>query len=128
MTLFGAYKRLYLSLVDWGRNAHGPQDLPEYKALLALSIVATMNLFTMIMFAELALGRRNVVPNPKLSALLSWAGFVVLHYVTLLPAARRSRVAGAGSVPGGTMWWVCLYGIASFVAYMGVLTVRMDSE
>jgi len=83
MTLFGVNQNLYLSLVDWGRKAHGPQDLPEYNALLGLAALATMNLFSVIMLGEMAFGRRDLVPNPKLSALLMWIGLVVLHWSCL---------------------------------------------
>jgi len=124
MTLLGAYKDLYLSLVDWGRKVHGYQDLPEYNAVLGLASLATMNLYSLIMLGEVALGRRNLVPITKLTALSIWVGFVVLHYVTLLRAARLGPVDRSKSVPGTKMWAVCLYGLVSFVAYLALLSVR----
>lgn len=127
MALLGAYKNLYLCLVEWGRRAHGARDLPEYNALLGLATVATMNLFSVVMLGELAFGRSDLVPNPKITALLIWTGLVVLHYVILLPVARSGRVAEATTVRGTTMRTVLLYAIGSFVVFLALLSVRMSN-
>jgi hypothetical protein len=127
MTFLGAYKSLYLSLVEWGRRAHGPRDLPEYNALLGLATVATMNFFSVIMLGELALGRGDLVPSPKIAALLIWIGLVVLHYVILLPAADPGRVDEATIVWRAKMRTVLVCAIASFFVFLALLTMRMTN-
>jgi hypothetical protein len=127
MARLGAYKNLYLCLVEWGRRAHGPQDLPEYNALLGLATLATMNLFSVVMLGELAFGKSDLVPNPKISALLLWIGLVVLHYAILLPVARSGRVAEATPVGGTRMRTVLVYAIGSFVVFLALLSVRMTT-
>ena len=128
MTLLGAYRNFYLSLVDWGRRTHGPRDLPEYNALLGLATLATMNLFSVIMLGELAFDRHGLVPNPRVTALLIWIGLVVLHYVILLPVARAdNRVDEAKSVRGTKTRTVWLYPIATLVVFLTLLSMRMTN-
>lgn len=122
MTLLRAYRDLYLDLVDWGLRAHGPQDLPRYNALLGLSLVGTMNVFSTIMLGEMALGERHVVPHAGAVALLVWVGLLVLHSVLLSPSARADRGAREGRArPGWRMW---LYPAVSFLVFLSILSAR----
>ena len=86
-----------------------------------------MNLFSVIMLGELALGRSDLVPSPKITALAIWIGLVVLHYVILLPVAQAGRVAENTIVRGAKMRAVLLYAIASFVVFLALLTMRMTN-
>lgn len=117
---------MYLRLVDWGRKAHGPQDLPQYNALLGLATLATMNLFSVAMVSEWAVGSRDLIRNPRVSAVVVWLAFLGLHYITLAGDTRRSQI-DALVEPHEATWTVWLYPSVSFIAFVALLVLRAAS-
>ena len=51
------YRYLFFRIYRWGLRVHGPEDVPEFNAILGLSVLAVMNVLNILMAAELASGR-----------------------------------------------------------------------
>jgi hypothetical protein len=116
---------MFLRLAAWGRKANGLQDLPQYNAALGLSIVATMNFFTLAMLIEFIAGRRDLLPSPKLTALIVWFSFVVVHYLTLVRSYDPDRMKDLGeSTSTRWPWEFLLYLAGSVIAYLSLLSLR----
>jgi hypothetical protein len=124
MTPVAIYKSLYLCLVDWGRRAHGSSDMPEYNALLGLASLATMNLFSLLMFGELFFGKYALIPKQRIAGAGIWIAFAVLHYISLLPLAHKQRDGEHIDLPRTTMRSVLLYAALSLSAFFGLAIAR----
>jgi hypothetical protein len=124
LNLLKAYERLYLGLVDWGLRTHGPEDLPQYNAILGLSTVATLNLCTLNMLCELAGAPGYLFPDSKLGAVLLWVGFVVLHAKSLIPSSRDPQDRDPNGSSKAKSWIAWDYMGMSVLAFLMVLSIR----
>jgi hypothetical protein len=124
LNLLKAYERLYSGLVDWGLRTHGPEDLPQYNAILGLSSVATMNLCTLNMLCELVGDRGYLFPDSKPGALLVWVGFVVLHAKFLIPSSRDPQEPDPNGRSKTKSWIAWGYMGMSVLAFLMVLSIR----
>jgi hypothetical protein len=121
MNMANAYKELYLSVVDWGRRTHGSRDLPELNALLGLVSLGTINVFSMIMAIEFALGTKHLIAKPRAVALLIWLVLLVIHYAALVPAARRDNTS---SGVRRSVWIALAYAVVSVGVFLCFISAR----
>ena len=128
MTVRTAYRELYYHLTEWGRRAHGSQDLPEYNTILVLATLGTMNCFTLLMTIELFIGRRVIPPTAKVAALILWLTLVIVHYLALIRShpgqAQQTLVPKSHA---GSQWVLWVYPIGSVLAFFSLLLWRSRS-
>jgi hypothetical protein len=121
------YRFIFFRIYQWGRRVHGLRDLPEYNAILGLSMLATMNVFSIVMAAELASGRGATSENAKFIAVAVWAAFLVLHFVYLLRGGRVEQICEefndlpSTSTATFAAW---AYPLASLVLFFSLLLAR----
>ncbi len=101
------------------------QDLPQYNAALGLSIIATMNFFNLVMVIELIFGKHDLLPNPKMTALVVSFGFVVVHYLTLVRSYDPKCIDEFGEHASARWPWEFLFYLSgSVIVYLCLLTAR----
>jgi hypothetical protein len=121
------YRFIFYRIYDWGRRVHGLGDLPEYNAILGLSMLATMNVFSLAMAVELASGRAASRGDAKYVAVALWLAFLVLHFMYLLRGGRveqiREEFEDQPSIgAAGAVAWA--YPVVSLVLFFSLLLVR----
>ncbi len=121
------YRFIFYRIYDWGRRVHGLGDLPEYNAILGLSMLATMNVFSIAMAVELVSGRGTSGGSAKFVAVVVWLAFLVLHFMYLLRGDRVEQIReefkdGPSTSAGNAVAWV--YPAASLALFFSLLLVR----
>jgi hypothetical protein len=86
-----AYRDLYELIADWQYRLWGPQHGPAQTAVLALSFVATMNLYAVCLLTEPVTGLDLLDSHgPALIiGLVAFATMVLLHWLYLKPGSYR---------------------------------------
>jgi len=121
------YRFIFYRIYAWGRRAHGLGDLPEYNAILGLSMLATMNAFSIVMAAQLVSGDGAVGANAKFIAVAVWLAFLVLHFLFLLRGDRVQRISEEFEDQPSTSTATALawtYPIGSLAIFFLLLVIR----
>ena len=121
------HRFIFFRIYRWGRRVHGLRDLPEYNAIFGLSMLATMNVFSVVMAAELATGRGGANENAKFIAAAVWVAFLVLHFLYLLRGGRVEQVCEEfeDQPPTSAATFVgWAYPLASLVLFFSLLLAR----
>jgi uncharacterized membrane protein len=121
------YRFIFYRIYDWGRRAHGLGDLPEYNAILGLSMLATMNVFSIAMAVELASGRGASGDAAKYVAVALWLVFLALHFMYLLRGGRVEQIREEfedqrSTAAANALTWA--YPVVSLVLFFLLLLVR----
>lgn len=121
------YRFIFYRIYDWGRRAHGLGDLPEYNAILGLSMLATMNVFSIAMVVELASGWGTSGGSAKFMAVALWLAFFMLHFMYLLRGGRVEEIReefqdGPSTSAANAVAWA--YPVVTLVLFFSLLLVR----
>ena len=121
------YRYLFFRIYRWGLRVHGPEDVPEFNAILGLSVLALMNVLNILMAAELASGRGPKIEISKFIGVAVWATFLLLHFVYLIRGGRVEQICkefeDQPPTPTATFFtWA--YPLASFVFFFALPMFR----
>ncbi len=121
------YSLIFYQIYAWGRRAHGLGDLPGYNAALGLSLLATMNVFSVAMATEFIPGGATIGANAKFIAVGVWLAFLGLHFIFFLRDDRVSLLAEnfedqPPTATAMTLAWT--YPIGSLLAFLSLLALR----
>jgi len=116
------YKALYAGLTVWSRRAHGEHDLPEHTALIALSVFAWLNTFSLFMLIQMISGVSLEIPHLKAWGMIGYFLILILHYIALFD---RADVLSRKSGQVTTGWRLLLYPAASVIVAFAILYTHM---
>ena len=121
------YRYLFFRIYRWGLRVHGPEDVPEFNAILGLSSLALMNVLNILMAAELASGRGPKIEISKFIGVAVGATFLLLHFVYLVRGGRVEQICKEfeDQPPTPTATFVTwAYPLASLVFFFALLMFR----
>ena len=121
------YRYLFFRIYRWGLRVHGPEDVPEFNAILGLSVLAVMNVLNILMAAELASGRGPKIEISKFIGVAVGATFLLLHFVYLVRGGRVEQICKEfeDQPPTPTATFVTwAYPLASLVFFFALLMFR----
>ncbi len=121
------YRYLFFRIYRWGLRVHGPEDVPEFNAILGLSVLAVMNVLNILMAAELASGRGPKIEISKFIGVAVGATFLLLHFVYLVRGGRVEQICKEfeDQPPTTTAtFFTWAYPLASFVFFFALPMFR----
>ena len=121
------YRYLFFRIYRWGLRVHGPEDVPEFNAILGLSVLAVMNVLNILMAAELASGRGRPIEISKFITIVVGTAFLLLHFVYLVRGGRVEQICKEfeDQPPTTTAtFFTWAYPLASFVFFFALPMFR----
>lgn len=89
-----AYYYLFYRLYDFGLKRFGEADIPEYNAVLGISLLSYMNLISVFSSIEAITGIR-IFNLPEISILqfaLFFTPFICIHYFLLVVGGKHKKI------------------------------------
>lgn len=121
------YRYMFFRIYEWGRRTHGISDLPEYNAILGLSILATISIFNAFMVTDLFFDQSFVTDHAKPIAVSIGFLSLVMHYAFLIHGGRLQQITeefhdNAPARSGMTVIWT--YPACTLFLYFLLLVIR----
>ena len=116
-----AYRDLYELIADWQYRLWGPQDGPAYTAVLALSFVATMNLYAVGLLVQPMTGLHllDLQWPALLAAAATFALTLLLHWLYLKPGSYQRPKHDSKPI----RWALLTYPAVSLIVSYSVLVL-----
>lgn len=115
------YRHLFFRLSTWHRRKFGEKDLPEYSTILALSALAGINIYNILMLADFVVGR-PIIYTGDILALGIGLAMLLVHYCGLVRGDRLRQISlefrgrQAGRLENTLMWAYPIVSVGLFLS------------